>query len=328
MPRTGSGPRSMYDPPSLLRRATPFILLIAPGLPSGCEPPPPPPPSPEAHGEVLEEWHARRDAQLREPDSWLTLVGLHWLLPGETMLGSDPRMDLVLPGEETPAWVGTLTMRGQGSFDWEYAPEAAAELPPDQAAAQRFRVDTEDGSPVLGWGSLSWYVIERYGEYAIRLRDARAPALEEFTGLEHFPITLNWRVAARFEAYDPPREIPMPNVLEVPSTSTSPGAAVFEVDGRELRVDLTGDLDSGRLFLVFGDETNGEETYAGGRFLSVDGPDADGWIILEFNRAYNPPCVFSPWATCPVPPPQNELPVRVEAGELMYHGAAHAHLSH
>ena len=273
----------------------------------------------------MERWHSRRDAELREPDSWLTLIGLHWLFPGETRLGSAPRMEVVLPGEGVPAWVGTLTMRGSGSFDWEYTPEGAKGKPAGEAAARRFRVDGAEGSPVFRWGSLSWFVIERYGEYAIRLRDSQAQALQEFSGLESFPVDLKWRIPARFEPYDPPREIPMPNVLEIPSTTTSPGAAVFEVAGQKMRLDLTGELESGSLFLVFGDETNGRETYPGGRFLSVDAPSPDGWVILDFNQAYDPPCVFSPYATCPVPPPQNVLPVRIEAGEKMYYGAGHEH---
>ncbi len=218
----------------------------------------------------MERWHSRRDAELREPDSWLTLIGLHWLFPGETRLGSAPRMEVVLPGEGVPAWVGTLTMRGSGSFDWEYTPEGAKGKPAGEATARRFRVDGAEGSPVFRWGSLSWFVIERYGEYAIRLRDSQAQALQEFSGLESFPVDLKWRIPARFEPYDPPREIPMPNVLEIPSTTTSPGAAVFEVAGQKMRLDLTGEVESGSLFLVFGDETNGRETYPGGRFLSMD----------------------------------------------------------
>lgn len=310
------------------RAARSALVLILPTLASpGCEPPPPPPSAPPlaAYRSEIESWHARREAQLRAPDSWLTLIGLYWLPSGETSLGSDPRMDVVLPGAEVPAWVGTLTMRGQGSFDWEYAPEVAAEKPPGEAGAVRFRVDSDEGSPVLGWGPLSWYVIERYGEYALRLRNEEAAALAGFTGVETYPVDPSWRVPARFDRYDPPREIPVPNVVDIPSTSTSPGAAVFEMDGEELRVDLTGNPDSGHLFLVFGDETNGAETYGGGRFLSVEAPDADGWLILDFNRAYNPPCVFSPYATCPIPPPQNVLPIPVEAGEKMYPGAGHEH---
>jgi uncharacterized protein (DUF1684 family) len=222
--------------------------------------------------------------------------------------------------------LGTLTLRGQGSFDWSYSPEAAATLSPEQAADLRFRVDAQSRPPVFRWASLTWFVIERFGEYAIRLRDTDSEAFRDFRGLESFPITTDFRIAARFHPYDPPREIPMPNVLDVPSTSTSPGSAVFEVEGEAFSLELTGDPDSGYLFVVFGDETNGAETYSGGRFLSVEAPREDGWIILDFNKAYNPPCVFTPYATCPVPPRGNVLATRIEAGEMMYHGVGHEHV--
>lgn len=306
-----------------MRRSTPILLAII----VGCEPLPPPPllSSPDEHRAQIESWQEDRVAQLKEPDSWLTVVDLHWLMPGETLMGSGEGMDLVLPGEEVPSWVGTLTLRGQGAFDWSYSPEAAASLPPDQAMDLRFRVDDGTRPPTIRWGSLSWFVIERYGEYAIRLRDSNSQALREFEDLETFPIETEWRITGRFERYDPPREIPAPNVLDVPSTSTSPGAAVFQVGGEEYRLDLTGDPESRYLFVVFGDGTNGEESYAGGRFLSVEAPNEDDWIVIDFNRAYNPPCVFTPYATCPVPPPGNVLPVRIEAGEMMYRGVGHQH---
>jgi uncharacterized protein (DUF1684 family) len=359
-----------------------------------CESAPPPAlPSPEAHRAEIEAWQARRVSELTEPDSWLSVVGLFWLRPGENTIGSDPRMDVVLPGNDVPPFLGTLTLRGQGSFEFAYAPgvnpsaspsglagapgqteripgQAAmspgqAEMTPGQAemtpgqtkeisgqavpnsgqvhetpdAAGRtpggadpvlggaeslpFRVDSPEGGPVFRWGSLSWFVIERYGEYAIRLRDSASRALADFQGLETFPISDDWRILAHFRRYDPPRQITVPNVLDIPSTSTSPGAVVFRKDGREFRLDVTGEPDARQFFLVFGDETNGEETYAGGRFLSVEVPGEGGWIVIDFNRAYNPPCVFTPYATCPVPPEQNKLSIRVEAGEKMYHGAGH-----
>jgi uncharacterized protein (DUF1684 family) len=300
------------------------ILLL------GCEPLPPPPSlsSPEEHrGEIL-QWQEERVARLREPDSWLSVVNLHWLMPGETLLGSGENMDLVLPGQGVPAWVGTLTLRGQGTFDWSFSPEAAAQLPAREATDLRFRVDGTMSPPVIRWGSLSWFVIERYGEFALRVRDSNSEAHHAFRGIETFPIDSSWRILARFEPYDPPREIASPNVLDIPSTSASPGAAVFEMEGRELRLDLTGDLDSGHLFVVFGDATNGVESYSGGRFLSLPAPNPDNWIVVDFNRAYNPPCVFTPYATCPVPPSQNVLPVRVEAGEKMVEVGAHAHPEH
>ena len=241
-------------------------------------------------------------------------------------MGSDPEMDLVLPGEDVLPWVGTLSLRGQGSFEYQLSPDAILEMGEEAPGLLRFRVDSNSAPPIMRWSTLSWFVIERFGEYGIRLRDSASEALANFEGLETFPIDLDWRVMARFDRYEPPREISNPNVLDVPSTATSPGAAVFEVDGQEYRLDLTGDPDAGYLFVVFGDETNGAESYAGGRFLSVEAPNEDGWIVIDFNRAYNPPCVFTPYATCPVPAPQNKLPVRIEAGEKMYYGTGHEHL--
>jgi len=166
-------------------------------------------------------------------------------------------------------------------------------------------------------------VIERYGEYAVRLRDSEAQALKDFRGLETFPISTGWRILGRFHPYDPPREISSPNVLDIPSTATSPGAIVFRVDGEEYRLDVTGNPEDERFSAVFGDRTNGDDTYPGGRFLSVEAPGPGNWIVIDFNRAYNPPCVFTPYATCPVPPEQNKLPIRIEAGEKMYQGAGH-----
>lgn len=282
------------------------------------------------HRAEIEAWEARRQAELKEPDSWLSVVGLFWLEPGENTIGSDPLMKVVFPGEEVPSFLGTLTLRGQGSFEFRYAPEVSrapspggAEPPPGEMEATSFRVDSPEGGPVFRWGSLTWFVIERYGEYAIRLRDSESEALAAFQGLETFPVSPDWRILGRFSRYDPPKEISTPNVLDIPSTSTSPGAVVFEVEGREYRLDVTGEPGARSFFAVFGDATNRAETYPGGRFLNVAAPLEGDWIVIDFNRAYNPPCVFTPYATCPVPPEQNKLPIRIEAGEKMYHGAGH-----
>jgi uncharacterized protein (DUF1684 family) len=296
-----------------------------------CESAPPPHlSSPDEHRAEIDAWQARRVAGLEEPDSWLSVVGLFWLAPGENTIGSDRRMDVVLPGEAVPPFLGTLSLRGQGSFEFEYASgvqeaaESVEAVPsPGSASPLSFRVDTPEGGPVFRWGTLSWFVIERYGEFAIRLRDSASAARRDFHGLETFPVSTRWRILGHFDWYDPPREISAPNVLDIPSTSSSPGAVVFDVGGEEYRLDVTGEADAASYFIVFGDGTNGEETYPGGRFLSVDAPVAGDWVVIDFNRAYNPPCVFTPYATCPVPPEQNKLPIRVEAGEKMYHGPAH-----
>jgi len=303
----------------------PLFLFVA------CEAAPPPPlPSAAEHKAQIEAWEIRRAEGLREPDSWLSVVGLFWLAPGENTIGSDERMNVVLPEGGVPAFLGTLTLRGQGSFEFTYAPGVGdgpvpddVEPAPGAAEVVPFRVDTPEGGPVFRWGTLSWFVIERYGEFAVRLRDSASEALREFQGLESFPVSTDWRILGHFRRYDPPREISAPNVLDIPSTSSSPGAVVFEVGGEEYRLDVTGDADASSYFIVFGDDTNGTETYAGGRFLSVQAPTEGDWIVIDFNRAYNPPCVFTAYATCPVPPEQNKLPIRVEAGEKMYHGATH-----
>ena len=320
-----------WRPPGLI------VALVA-GLvlsPLACDAPPPPPPlsSPQEHRAEVEAWQARRVAELREPDSWLSVVGLFWLTQGENAIGSDPRMAVALPGANVPPFLGTLTLRGQGSFEFAYAPGVAeapvpggAEPAPGGANPLAFRMDSPEGGPVFRWGTLTWFVIERFGEYAIRLRDSNSQALAEFQGLESFPVSADWRILGRMDRYDPPREISTPNVLDIPSTSDSPGAVVFEVGGEEYRLDVTGEVGARHFFAVFGDATNRDETYPGGRFLTVDAPVEGDWVVIDFNRAYNPPCVFTPYATCPVPPEQNKLPLRIEAGEKMYYGGAHRSL--
>ena len=171
-------------------------------------------------------------------------------------------------------------------------------------------------APTAGLGSLRWQVIQRQDLTGIRLRDTANAAIESFKGIEMFPVSLDWRIPAWFEPYDPPRVIGVPNVLGQVNEQPSPGAVVFRVGGERLRLDVTGNPQDRSFSVVFGDETNGLETYGGGRFLTVDAPDEKGRLYIDFNRAYNPPCVFTEFATCPLPPPQNRLPVRIEAGEM------------
>jgi len=167
-------------------------------------------------------------------------------------------------------------------------------------------------------GSLRWFVIERADRIGIRLRDTANPAIAAFDGIEMFPISLDWRIPARFDRYDPPQMIRIPNIIGTVSVQPSPGAVVFEVDGEELRIDVTGDPEGERFSIVFGDRTNANETYGGGRFLTVNAPDERDRMFIDFNRATNPPCAFTAFATCPLPPRQNQLSVRIEAGERVY----------
>jgi uncharacterized protein (DUF1684 family) len=167
--------------------------------------------------------------------------------------------------------------------------------------------------------SLQWQVIQRQDLIGIRLRDTANAAIREFQGIESFPVSIDWRIPARFDRYDPPRVIEVPNVLGQISEQPSPGAVVFRVGGERLRLDVTGNPEGDSFSIVFGDMTNGIETYGGGRFLEVEAPDEEGRLFIDFNRAYNPPCVFTAFATCPLPSRENNLSVRIEAGEKSGH---------
>jgi uncharacterized protein (DUF1684 family) len=183
--------------------------------------------------------------------------------------------------------------------------------------------DADHDSALVQLGSLRWFAIQRRDLVGVRLKDTANATIGEFQGVESFPVDIGWLIPARFDRYDPPRVIEVPTVLGTVSEQPSPGAVVFRVDGRRYRLDVTGQPDADRFFVTFGDLTNGKETYGGGRFLTVDAPDARGRMLIDFNRAYNPPCVFTAYATCPLPTPDNRLRVRIEAGEKMYHGAVH-----
>ena len=157
----------------------------------------------------------------------------------------------------------------------------------------------------------------------IRLRDSENPRIAGFTGIERFPVSEKWRIEAQFKPYDSVKIISVPTVLGTIDQSPCTGALVFEIDGREYSLDPITDEGSPGFFIIFGDATNGKETYGAGRFLGAEAAGPGGKVILDFNKAYNPPCAFSPFATCPLPPKQNVLPVAVTAGEKAYAGGPH-----
>jgi uncharacterized protein (DUF1684 family) len=172
----------------------------------------------------------------------------------------------------------------------------------------------ESGSPtILSTGSFRWFIIRRGERFGIRLRDLKHSNAEKLDSIPHFPLDLAWRVHATFEPFIQPVTIKVPNVQGTVEESPVPGLLRFQVGEQELLLYPMGDPD--HLFLVFGDETSGLETYGGGRFLSIESPDENGNYIIDFNKAYNPPCAFTPFATCPLPPKENVLPIRVTAGE-------------
>ncbi len=268
----------------------------------------------------VEAWRAERLAGLTKDDGWLSLTGLHWLEPGNSSLGSAASNTVQLPASVPPEF-GTVTL-GTDGVRLKLAAGVEARI---GGAARRQALLAPDisGQPTLvEHGSVQFFVIQRGDWIGLRIRDRENPALAEFKGLDYYPIAPDWRVTARFEVYDPPKQVPVPNVLGTVGEQPSPGAVVFEHGGETYRIDaLSGGEEE--LFLVFGDRTNGHQTYGGGRFLYTPGADAEGRMTVDFNLSYNPPCAFTAFATCPLPPLQNKLKVAIEAGEKKYAGSDH-----
>jgi uncharacterized protein len=274
-------------------------------------------PTMASHREEWEAWRSRRLESLRREDGWLTLVGLFWLREGENSVGSDPASRVVLPPGKAPARLGSISLE-KGTVSIGAEPGSGLTAEGKDVTAMPLATDAEAGRPtVLRLGSISFYVIARGSRFGVRVKDSQAEALKSFRGTETFPYDERYRVEARFEPYVPAHDIAVPNVLGTVEKEPSPGALVFELDGKTYRLDPVLETGETDLFVIFGDQTNGHETYGGGRFLYAK-PAVGGKTILDFNRAYDPPCVFTPYATCPLPPKENKLPIRVEAGEKTY----------
>jgi len=258
-------------------------------------------------------WEAKRLQRLQAEDGWLSLVGLEWLKEGANLAGSGPGSAVKFPAT-APAQVGTFTRKGQ-AVSFQPAPGTAVTLAGKPFAGGALKTDADpDGPDVLQLGRLRFQSIVRGDRMGIRMKDPEAPARKAFQGIPTYAPSERWRIVARWEPSNPPMQIAVPNVLGGVDQSPAPGTAIFTVDGKEYRLTPVLEGDSPELFFIFGDQTNRTETYGAGRFLYAQ-PPKDGKVTLDFNRAYNPPCAFSPFATCPLPPKQNRLAIRVEAGE-------------
>jgi len=265
-----------------------------------------------AYRKSVEDWRARVEASLRKDNGWLTLAGRYPLKQGENTFGTGAKNDLVFPPGLGPIGMGSvwvtpgrvqvklvegLTMR-KGILDY----------------TER---DMETSGEERDWvtmGRAAFHIIERNGRYILRLADNQSEVRTSFGGRVWYEVDDNYRVPAKYFAYDPPRKIAIVNVLDEVSDEPAPGYVEFELYGRKYRLDVVGD-DTG-LFMIFRDDTAGATTYGSGRFLYVEEKPVPGArFMLDLNRAYNPPCAFSEFTTCPLPPKQNILKVKLEAGE-------------
>lgn len=269
----------------------------------------------------IQDWQSQRVSRLTSPKGWLTLVGLSWLKEGDNSCGSDPSNDVVFPEGKTPARIGTISRTGNLL---SFRAESGVKVTLRDSTVSLLRMQSDENGKadptILHIGSVSFYVIQRGDQLGVRIKDSLSTMRTTFRGLEYFPPDPRWRITARFEPYTPARLIRIPTTAGVMDDYTVTGALVFSHGNETYRIDAVQESDaSNHLFLMFKDLTNEVETYGGGRQLYAALPDSAGNVILEFNKAYNWPCVFTEFAACPIPPRQNHLPFRVEAGEKMYH---------
>ncbi len=270
----------------------------------------------------VNDWRTERAKRLRNPDGWLTVVGLDWLEAGDNSVGAAASSRIRLPAGHAPDKVGVIEKKGL-ALRFRAEPGAGVKVAGKVVDAIDLATDKSGEPTTLTVGSVSFFPIERGGRVGIRIKDREAAALKDFKGVESYPASEKWVMEARWEPYSPPKKVKTSTVIGTIEEQDSPGAAVFEINGKSCRIEpVLEEPDATELFFVFGDKTNGGMTYGGGRFLYAPLPK-NGKIVLDFNRAYNPPCVFTSFATCPIPRREDRLPVFIEAGEKVYHGESH-----
>ena len=289
-----------------------LLLTGAPRLVESAESAAPDP----AYAEEIRVWREKRLARLKADTGYLALAGLYWLDEGEQTFGSDPSNRIVFPPSAPPK-AGVFVRKGD-TTTVRCLPGTALRHEGKPVQEMALVSDAKEKPTVLELGDLTFSLIARGDRFAIRLRDKQSAIRKNFRGIESFAIDPEYRVTARFDPYEPAKKILIASVVGTVDTMLSPGALVFKLHGQECRLDPVWEgPDDDSLWLIFRDATSGEETYGDGRFLYTDLPKG-GKVSVDFNKAYNPPCAFSPYTTCPLPPQQNELQVPVRAGEKTY----------
>ena len=266
--------------------------------------------SEEKYADHIAEWDSSRLQRLKSPDGWVNLAGLFWLQEGENSIGAASHNDIVFP--RGPQEIGIMHLEDDIV---SFIPTGETVIMADgKEFDQEIRIIGENSdAELLTVDSLGFFIIKRGERTGIRLRDYMHPRLEALQGIDRYPPDQGWIIKARYIESEQDMTVMVPDVLGEISRESVPGILEFEHGGEVHRLYPTGSRD--RLFIIFADDTNAEGTYGGGRFLSAGPPNRDGYVLMDFNKAYNPPCAFSPYATCPLPPRENFLPFAIEAGE-------------
>lgn len=268
---------------------------------------------------TIQQQRTERVAGLRKPGGWLSLIGLDWLSEGRNAIGSAKDNDIVLL--KGPSKLGVITLKdGKASIAIDAASGATVD---DKTVIESALASDATAKPsIVAAGPVSFFVIQRNDKIGLRIKDTEAESLKHFLGIDFFDIDPSWRVEARWVTFDKPQPLEIPDVVGTTYKLQVPGKAVFEHAGKTYELLPMNEDTKDGLFFVFADKTSGKISYGGGRFLDTDAPK-DGKLTLDFNLAYNPPCAFTPYATCPLAPPENRLRVAVEAGEKKYRGSSH-----
>lgn len=288
-----------------MKRAFAFASLIGLSMPATAQ---------DAYVKSVDAWHKDRVARLGAEDGWLSLIGRDWLNPGENTLGSAPGSTVLLPEWAAPAKAGLFILEGS-AVRFRPFPGGGLLLNGKPATEALLKSDAEGKPDLLQAGRVRFYVIRRGDRFGIRIKDSETPARKAFHGVPRYPVDPAWRVEADFVPYAKPQIRQIPTVLGTSEPMSAPGLLTFKVGGREVTLEpMVEDPEHPELFLIFKDATSAHGTYPAGRFLYAAMP-RNGKVVLDFNRAINPPCAFTIFATCPLPPKQNQLDIAVPAGE-------------
>jgi hypothetical protein len=262
----------------------------------------------------ITKWHNGRIENLKKENGWLNLAGLFWLKKGENSFGSDKSNDIIFP-QDAPAQIGKIIVDESG-IRFLGTDNVEVTVNGNKVKDTLLQTDISGHPSVMMTGSYKWFIIKRGEKLGIRLRDLNSPLVKNFAGIETFDIDKGWRIEATYRKFPAPKIIKVPTILGTIEDNKVDGELTFSKDGKNYS--LIPVVEDGSYFLIFADETNGEETYGSGRFLYTTFPDLTGKVILDFNKAYNPPCSFTKYATCPLPPKENYLHLKVTAGEKKY----------
>lgn len=269
----------------------------------------------------VEQWQSKRLERLKDENGWLNLVGLYWLQEGQNPFGSNPANNIVFP-EKAPEFIGSyITYKGNVSVTIQQ--DVDVFINDSLLKEHEVFTDADHNTTYFKHGSFRWHIIRRGDQLGIRLRDLESPLIDKITEIPSFPIDPKWRIKAKFEKYDEPKTIAIPDVLGNTEYEKCYGELTFNIENKEYSLMPLGDGVNGNLFVIFADETSAEETYGAGRFLSVEKPDNKGFTYIDFNKATNPPCAFTDYATCPLPPRENVLAVKIMAGEKINEHIGH-----